>query len=55
VRRYTNFHSFTGIESRYDILRFTQKMLWVPNHTNQHELLVHILSLFVQFKDRGVG
>jgi len=23
VRRYTNFHSFSGIESHYDILRFT--------------------------------
>jgi hypothetical protein len=28
VGRYTNFRSFTGIESRYDILPFTQKFLW---------------------------
>jgi O-acetyl-ADP-ribose deacetylase (regulator of RNase III) len=29
VKRYTNFILFSETESRYDILRFTQKLLWV--------------------------
>jgi hypothetical protein len=33
-RRCTNFRSFTGTESRYDILRFTQKLLWVQKEPN---------------------
>jgi hypothetical protein len=39
VRRCTNFRSFTGIESRYDILRFTQIFLWARKHIFHFEAI----------------